>query len=766
MFGNNRILGSPSVASATISGGLKDGARGPIVNMPMSSGSQYTSHQSPLGVAVSGRHGGLSPTITCSSGPPITGSSIPVSSAAVVGLPTSVLPGYLLTHPPTTSISTKAVVGGSPTCGVGDGRNPSAGTSAQHQQYYKSVPATLSPASRHTTFQDRSHTTNTSNTVMTATINNSASLGTAVTSGRVASSTMDNTSGSNNTHPGGAAVDPQQQQQVLTLVRGRAGGDGETRQLLSILMQEKVNPSTHTKEIYIQLTDKSDPFLFYSLRLTEDDFQQLKASQGLLVDFSSFPGMLRQLLDKCREESGNTTGNPSFILVMNHSSTGTTLEFTELNMFKHLCHLSLIIVKATTDQLKDYLVTCIKQLQAQLGSSTAQLSLGEQQLAEQQRQLDQWAAEVAAVRRQQQETSSSLEHKLLADVQAEREKFNKKITDLQNRFELERRETESRHTRSLEQLENRVASLDVQNRDLLEGKYRSESSMRELRSKLSCKEEEVVRLQADLNAVARDKGVSEARTRDEFCRAQELEKRLLALEEQLRQRDRDLHRSRELAKQVDAEKETLSQELKDKLGVVQRRETAVRGVADELIKANEIIRKLQDSLKQEQNKSKLRGRIAAEQEKLLGDKDVELGQAREELLTATQTTQDKDKLLAEARQRCTEQEEKVDSLEKTNRSNENVINWLNKQLSSYKSTETAVATSRGSGSSRATGRGGLSRRSTSDVNTGPTKENLPLVGLDPKYFEHSTPGGSMTRSEIPDVTKLPTNIKRGGLLRR
>ena len=77
-------------------------------------------------------------------------------------------------------------------------------------------------------------------------------------------------------------------------------------------------------------------------------------------------------------------------------------------------------------------------------------------------------------------------------------------------------------------------------------------------------------------------------------------------------------------------------------------------------------------------------------EKLLGDKDVELGQAREELLSATQTTQEKDKLLAEARQRCTEQEEKVESLEKTNRSNENVINWLNKQLSSYKSTETAV----------------------------------------------------------------------------
>ena len=36
------------------------------------------------------------------------------------------------------------------------------------------------------------------------------------------------------------------------------------------------------------------------------------------------------------------------------------------------------------------------------------------------------------------------------------------------RYERERRETEHRHGRTVEQLENRVASLDVQNKDLTE----------------------------------------------------------------------------------------------------------------------------------------------------------------------------------------------------------------------------------------------------------------------------------------------------------
>jgi hypothetical protein len=39
------------------------------------------------------------------------------------------------------------------------------------------------------------------------------------------------------------------------------------------------------------------------------------------------------------------------------------------------------------------------------------------------------------------------------------------------RFERERREAEQRHMRTIDQLENRIASLDVQNRDLLEVRY-------------------------------------------------------------------------------------------------------------------------------------------------------------------------------------------------------------------------------------------------------------------------------------------------------
>ncbi|XP_077496414.1 uncharacterized protein LOC144107286 [Amblyomma americanum] len=56
------------------------------------------------------------------------------------------------------------------------------------------------------------------------------------------------------------------------------------------------------KELQIQLTDDADPFFVYTLTLTEEDFQSLKAQQGLLVDFLSFPQKFVDLLELCSKD--------------------------------------------------------------------------------------------------------------------------------------------------------------------------------------------------------------------------------------------------------------------------------------------------------------------------------------------------------------------------------------------------------------------------------------------------------------------------------
>ena len=140
-----------------------------------------------------------------------------------------------------------------------------------------------------------------------------------------------------------------EQSHTLTVLQHRSEGDRQSQLTVSL--------ATTRGGLNVVLTDPEDFSLYFSVSLTEEDFNSLKTQQGLLVEFSQFPGMLTQLLEKCQAES-----QPSFVLVLNLVGPQPCLEFTELNMFKHLVHLSLVVARASDSQLKDYLVLSLGRL--------------------------------------------------------------------------------------------------------------------------------------------------------------------------------------------------------------------------------------------------------------------------------------------------------------------------------------------------------------------------------------------------------------------
>merc|ERR1712179_125712 len=220
--------------------------------------------------------------------------------------------------------------------------------------------------------------------------------------------------------------------------------------------------------------------------------------------------------------------------------------------------------------------------------------------------------------------------------------------------------------------------------------------------------------------------------------------------------------------------------VEEKNRLVEKRENAVRSVTGELIKANEIIRKLQEGVKQEQGKSRLRGQIATEQERLLGEREKELGECREQLKEGKDSMSKFHTKVEKINNLLLEKDSKIEELEKVIKTNENVINWLNKQITPQTgSTPTvpepakvgALGAKRG-----ARGGGGVSRGRGKSANSvdeivESVKHNRPDPGdcvtgsLDPKYFTSNTPGGTAYRQQIP--ADLPANVKRGaGLVRR
>merc|ERR1711874_872326 len=199
----------------------------------------------------------------------------------------------------------------------------------------------------------------------------------------------------------------------------------------------------------------------------------------------------------------------------------------------------------------------------------------------------------------------------------------------------------------------------------------------------------------------------------------------------------------------------------------------------------------------------LRSQIASEQEKVLCERDSELADVREQLKAHSE-----DLVLARNKVesldgKIGERDKKVEDLEKMIKTNENVINWLNKQMTMSKSPAMAkdgtVSTvlrvtpgtagySAGPGASTEgviAGRGKLTGRlggGRLGARAGRTeeaegtvagqlrknKENEP--GLDPKYFVRTDPeAGTTTCHPIP--ADLPSNVRNAsgrtaGLVRK
>jgi hypothetical protein len=79
---------------------------------------------------------------------------------------------------------------------------------------------------------------------------------------------------------------------------GAAAGSAQHRSNAALpLPRRERAPSRQVLRIHASSED--DPFFLHTLEVSEEDFQGLKADQGILVDFGSFPGKIISLLERC-----------------------------------------------------------------------------------------------------------------------------------------------------------------------------------------------------------------------------------------------------------------------------------------------------------------------------------------------------------------------------------------------------------------------------------------------------------------------------------
>uniref|UniRef100_A0A8C3J709 Spindle assembly abnormal protein 6 homolog n=1 Tax=Calidris pygmaea TaxID=425635 RepID=A0A8C3J709_9CHAR len=446
------------------------------------------------------------------------------------------------------------------------------------------------------------------------------------------------------------------------------------------------NP-VHKKDLAVRLTDDTDPFFLYNLVISEEDFQSLKSQQGLLVDFSAFPQKFIDLLQQCIQEQNKDI--PRFLLQLVSSAslldhTPVSLNVVETNPFKHLTHLSLKFLPGNDAEIKKFLASCLKSLkedkmmlEEKLRKTeedlTRQLSYTQQSLSEKSRELDklknEWASHTAA-----------LTNKHTQELTNEKEKTLQAQAQYQQQHEQQKKELENLHQKSIQQLQNRLSELEVINKDLTERRYKGDSTVRELKAKLSGIEDECQRAKQEVLSLRRENTTLDAECHEKEKLINQLQTRVAVLEQEIKDKDQLVVRTKEVLDATQEQKVILEESTEKKQSHIEKLETTIKSLSAELLKANEIIKKLQGDLKTLMSKLKLKNTVTIQQEKLLAEKEERLQKEQRDLQEMGQSLRVKEQEVSKLQEQLETTIQKLEESKQLLKTNENVITWLNKQL--------------------------------------------------------------------------------------
>ncbi|KAM9242437.1 spindle assembly abnormal protein 6 homolog [Dugong dugon] len=461
--------------------------------------------------------------------------------------------------------------------------------------------------------------------------------------------------------------------------------DCEERRLsvrVSIELLSVSNP-VHRKDLVIRLTDDTDPFFLYNLIISEEDFQSLKFQQGLLVDFLAFPQKFIDLLQQCTQEHGKEI--PRFLLQLVSpaailDNSPAFLNVVETNPFKHLTHLSLKLLPGNDVEIKKFLAGCLKcikeeklSLTQSLDDVTRQLNLTQKTLSEKIQELDklrnEWASHTATLtNKHSQELTNEKEKALQAQVQ------------YQQQHEQQKKDLEVLHQRNINQLQNRLSELEAANKDLTERKYKGDSTIRELKAKLSGVEEELQRAKQEVLSLRRENSTLDAECHEKEKHINQLQTKVAVLEQEIKDKDQLVLRTKEAFDTIQEQKVALEENGEKSQVQLEKLEATIKSLSAELLKANEIIKKLQGDLKTLMGKLKLKNTVTIQQEKLLAEKEEKLQKEQKELQDVGQSLRIKEQEVCRLQEQLEATVHKLEESKQLLKNNEKLITWLNKEL--------------------------------------------------------------------------------------
>lgn len=433
------------------------------------------------------------------------------------------------------------------------------------------------------------------------------------------------------------------------------------------------------KVLQIQLTDESDSYLLYTLDISEDDFHSIKTEQSILVDFPTFPSKIVELLRQC-QAAAVSEDHPRFVASLSTLCGTPMFTITESNPFRQLAHLSLRFVAGNDAAIK-------KHLAARLADFKAELATVSDDLAQRTRQLQETASLAAEqsekLRTLDEEHARALGEAQMRQAEALAESREQSISAQQTQARLteqERQRLLERHDAELGAARGAQQAAEAQASQLTTKQHDMQMQLRERDSRLQAAEHELQLLRQEAASLRQENSelTTKSYQQEKELSAKDVE--LSALGQSVADKESLLAKTSSLLEAANDAKQQHGEAAAYHKDSVAKLQLKLRASAAEITKGNQIISKLQADAQQLRGKLKLKAAVqqqaqeqAAQQDAALNAAERGAAELRAQLAEAGAERERSDEACAAAKRQLAEAQELL-------RSNQQVIQWLNKEL--------------------------------------------------------------------------------------
>lgn len=267
----------------------------------------------------------------------------------------------------------------------------------------------------------------------------------------------------------------------------------DVREKFTVRILTGLTKTNHNlKVLRIHISTEADLLFLHTLEVTEDDFQSLKADQGILVDFSHFPEKLITLLEKCIQSC-----NEEFQAELTTIGAESCLRIVETNDFNKLPHVTLKFRPGSDHSVKSFLAFRLSEVdqesrrrQQQLNQSHLECERLKEALNRKEESWNELKEKYSAARLEEKAESKRIHLEAEERITSEKE-------SLKSLFHKEKKELEEKLKAQIESLMQRNEELENENRNLKDDKYTLDKKCSELCHRLANAEGQASCLEKD-----------------------------------------------------------------------------------------------------------------------------------------------------------------------------------------------------------------------------------------------------------------------------